>query len=477
MNRHLAAVPDRPGRVVLYVRVSALMGRGGDDFHSPDVQVAAMRRATAGMREVGVIQDLDQTGRHFSRDGIDRIRQMAERGELDALAVYNVSRLGRNVLESLKFLTFLADKGVTIVSASEALDTSTPSGRWMLTTMLGIAEMRSDEIGLEWSAAIAARARAGRHHGKVPLGYLRDYDGRLSPDPQLGPLVAQTFTEYAAGAPVRQLRTRLQLATGTNLAANSMKRMLANLTYRGTVHVRGVTMPDAHPALVDEVTWQRVQDRITADRKVHPKILGARYSLSGLGRCAVCEGNTNIRPQARGPEIYCRGQFERVRACTGCGRMRLAAVEAAVLEHIRGHIALLTGDVGTQSAQLAKAARAGADAAALRRELDATRRAMAKATERWARDQIDDQIYEDTMGSLRNAEQRLTDGLASAQRTADTLPPGQIVALAEKLLELWPDMDGGQRNRALRDVADTVVIRPAEAYREPAYERVTVVWR
>jgi site-specific DNA recombinase len=122
-RRALAAVPDQPRRVVAYRRVSALMGRGGDDFHSPDVQLQAIRRVTTGMVEVAVIDDIDRTGRHFAREGIDKIRALAEAGHLDVLAVYDVSRLGRNVRESLAFLSRLADRGVTIVSACEQVDT------------------------------------------------------------------------------------------------------------------------------------------------------------------------------------------------------------------------------------------------------------------------------------------------------------------------------------------------------------------
>lgn len=119
MPRRPAAVPDHPRRVVLYARVSALMDRGGDNFHSPTVQVGAMRRVTTGMVEVAVIEDLDRSGRTFDREGIGRIRAMAERREIDALAVYDVSRLGRNVRESLNVLAELAGLGVTILSACE----------------------------------------------------------------------------------------------------------------------------------------------------------------------------------------------------------------------------------------------------------------------------------------------------------------------------------------------------------------------
>jgi site-specific DNA recombinase len=170
-RRHLAAVPEQPRRVALYVRVSALMGRGGDDFHSPDVQTNAMRRLTAGLQEVDVIEDIDQTGRTFSRDGIDKIRKLAEAHAIDAVAVYNVSRLGRNVLESLKFLTWLAERGVTILSATEHIDTGTPSGRWMLTNMLAIAEMRSDEISGEWARTIHHRAPASPTASRPPATY------------------------------------------------------------------------------------------------------------------------------------------------------------------------------------------------------------------------------------------------------------------------------------------------------------------
>src|SRR5687768_2774212 len=144
-NRRLVAVLDRPLRVVVYIRVSALMGRGGDDFHSPEVQLGAIRRRTIGMREVEVIDcDIDQTGTTFDRKGIDRVRELAEAGLMDVLAVYNVSRLGRNTLESLKFLNWLADRGVTIISAKQHIDTSTPSGRKHLTDLLAGAQMQSE---------------------------------------------------------------------------------------------------------------------------------------------------------------------------------------------------------------------------------------------------------------------------------------------------------------------------------------------
>ncbi|MFF3867391.1 recombinase family protein [Micromonospora sp. NPDC001898] len=480
-RRPLAAVPDRPTRVVLYVRVSALMGRGGDDFHSPDVQTSAMRRATTGMREVGTISDIDVTGTHFSREGIDRIRDMARAGQIDAIAVYDVSRFGRDVLESLLVLRELSEAGVTIISACEHIDTSTPAGEMMLINLLNIAQYRAKEIGRAWSGTIARRAEQGRHHGRPPTGYRRGADGRLEPDPVLGHVIAQAFRDYAAGGQVRELRRRIQAATGTHLAATSMKKLLANRTYLGIVHTRSPTgvveTPGAHEPLVDEDTWQRVQARIEADRRVHPRLQVARYSLSGIGRCGVCEGHTNIRPHSRGPGIFCRNQFELTSPCSGCGHPSLVVVEAALLEQVRARIELLRGDVAARQAHLARSVRAGADADTLQREIEATRKAMARTTQRWAREQMDDRTYEDTMADLRAAEAQLMENLGAARAVVETAAPELVVSLGETMLTLWPSMDGEQRNRALRQVLVTVTIRPSAYYRQPAVERLDVQWR
>lgn len=481
-ERHLAAVNERPNRVVLYVRVSSLMGRGGDDFHSPEVQVGAMRRVTAGMQVVEIVDDdIDRTGRDFDREGIDRIRRLVETGVVDTMAVYNISRFGRNTLEGLQFLAWLADRDVTILSATEHVDTSTPSGRWMLTNLLAMAEMRSDEIGAEWSRTIAARARAGKPHGRISAGYLRNERGTLEPDPATSRAVTEAFESYAAGAPVIRIRQALRTATGSVFHTSTLKSLLTNRVYLGRVQLKGahgtVEVPDSHQPLVDAETWSRVQARIARDRKMPARLAQPQHPLSGLGRCGVCKGATNHRRAMKGgrPEIYCRRQQQDA-ACTGCGMPRAEGVEAVVLDRISRKVAELRGDVGAQATHAARATRARGDARAVEEELRATRRAMARATERWAREQIDDQVYEDTMGSMREDESRLALALESLRSEASLPEPGKLVLLGERLLKLWPRLNGTQRNRALRELVRTVTIMPSQRWRQPVDERVTIQW-
>ena len=486
-RRRLAAVPDRPQRVVLYVRVSAVMGRGGDDFHSPEVQIGAMRRVTAGMQEVDLIDDdIDQTGRTFSRAGIEKIRKLAEAHAIDAVAVYNVSRFGRNVLESLQFLNWLAERGVTIISASEHIDTSTPSGRWMLTNMLAIAEMRSDEIGLEWGQTIHLRAKAGKHHGRPPAGYQRRADGILEPHPVDGPAVMRIFAAYAAEVQVRKIRRDYLAATGHVIATVTLKRMLRNRTYLGSVLLRGggpagaIEVPEAHQPLVDERTWDVVQARLARDTQTPPKLVEPQYPLSGIGRCGSCGGPTNHRPDSRkntkSVRIFCGRQWSMVNACSGCGSSNVANVEKAVLDRIQEYIAELRYNVGARTAQIARSERAGVDVKVVQRELLATQAAKTKAAQGWSLNQMDDRTYRETMAMLDAAEERLTATLRQLKEVADLPDPGRLVALAEKLLEMWPRMNGTQRNRALRGLIKTVTIRPSSRYREPMHLRIDVEW-
>ncbi len=477
--RRLAAVPDQPGRAVLYVRVSALMGRGGDDFHSPDVQLAAMRGAIAGMREVAVVEDIDQTGRHFARDGIEQIRMMAQAKQIDAIAVYDISRLGRNVLESLLFLRELAQQGVTIISACERLDTSTPEGQMMLINMLNLAEYRSREIGRNWSNTIGRRAARGQYHGRPPTGYARGDGGRLVPDPTVGPAVREAFLDYVHGGTSRGIRRRLRELTGLELHASTWKNMLANPAYRGHTHVAGrIVAEHTHEALMDEPTWQKVRRRLAADACTPAHVLSPQYSVTGLGRCAECEQHTFIRGGSRSPRLHCRRQYWSLdRDCTGCGGITVAQAEEEILAQVRKHIQHLRTDRAAQSARAARASRASADAKMLKRELEQTQRAMVRLSERWAREQISDAVYAETMASLRADEARLDGQIGQRQEAAAGPPPAEQIRLAEKLLVLWPEMDAEQRNRALRDVIDHFVVRAAAHYREPAGQRVTAIFR
>lgn len=481
-RRRLAAVPDTPKRVVAYVRVSALAGRSGDDFHSPDVQLAAIRRITAGLREVAVIEDIDRTGRHFAREGIDQIRRMAEQRQIDAITVYDVSRLGRNVRESLTFLAWLADQGVTILSACEQVDTSTPAGRLMLTNMLAIAEYRSDEIGRGWSGTIARRAERGQHHGR-PLGYVRQ-GKRLVPDPTLGPTMAEAFRRYGSGDPIADIARYVAAARGKPMHTANLKKNFRNPAYRGHVVAAGETLPGEHEALVDEETWQRVQDRLAAEAGVPPRHLAPTWSLVGL--CFCPQGHRLQRSPHRirnsggldEDRLVCgMGRGGVVGGCDGIGRPVLARVEAEVLRQVEEYVSKLRTDHASRAARMAKAAAGRADRVALQRELDRARVGMVRLATTHALDPLPDEVYQQSMAELRQAEAAAAAELDRIGTVAEIPDAEQTASAAEALLSLWPQMTYAERIRALRPIVEKIVVRRADRWREPEKDRVLVHFR
>lgn len=481
-SRRLVAVPDAPRRVVLYIRVSALMGRGGDDFHSPDVQAGAMRRALPGMREVETVEDIDVSGTTFSRRGLDRIRALVEAGQVDVIAVYDLSRLGRNVLESLQFLRWINERGVTIVSACEQIDTSTPAGEMMLINLLNIAQFRSREIGRAWRQIIALRQSRGQFHGTPPRGYRRGDDGRLVEDPLLAEPVRAALRGYADGKGNAKIRHEFREATGITIGAGTLRQMVGCETYRGVVvSADGGRVEDAHPALVDAATWSRMQSRRSRAGARPPRYESPRHSVTALGRCGRCGGNTTIQPSRQHHREYlqlkCRRQQDGgPTKCKGCGAASVPAVEEALLAAVAELAARLRGDVVAAQARRARAVRAGVDRDALEREQAEVRQAMVRLTTRWARDQRDD-VFQQAMAELRAQEEGLQQRIGQLADTATGPPPEQFATLADELLRMWPQLDAEERNRALRTLIDHFVIQPATRWRQPVYERIEIHWR
>ena len=98
----------------------------------------------------------------------------------------------------------------------------------------------------------------------IPYGYRLDKTtDALTPDPVEAPLVRQMFTAYAdARQGTRAIATGLNqrgIATrsGKPWSGYTIGRILANRVYAGEKVFGDITVPDAHPALVDPDLFAR----------------------------------------------------------------------------------------------------------------------------------------------------------------------------------------------------------------------------
>lgn len=152
--------PNRPLRAAVYLRVS-----------SAD-QTVQNQRADIGhyceSRGWTVTEYADEgvSGAKESRPALDRLLKDARRRRLDALVVWRLDRLGRNLRHLILTLDELAALGVAFVSLNEGIDTNTPAGRLQLHLLAAISQFERDRV-IERVQAGLARARAqGRTLGR-----------------------------------------------------------------------------------------------------------------------------------------------------------------------------------------------------------------------------------------------------------------------------------------------------------------------
>lgn len=469
-----------PTKIVFYVRVSALMGRSGDDFHSPEMQTDALTRHVEplGMTVVGTIQDIDVTGQTFTRDGLDQLRAMVEDRQVDAVGLYDLSRLGRDVMESLTFIRWLRDRGVTVLSTKEQIDDS-PAGQFMLTQFLALAQLRGDQIGQQWRELIARRADQGIQHGTAPIGY-RKVDKRLVVDPVVGPAVTDAFTRYAQGWTISDITQGLNRVRDRRADRRVLKAMFRNEVYRGKVVLHGQVVRDGlHERLVDDETWEQVQARLERDRSTPPQTLAVSHALVGLIRCAVCERSLKRNDEYRksGDRIarVCCSYAYKMYAphhCPGIGNPRLDLIEDDTLRQARAYLQQLRTDDAARVEALARRARAHVDEKALRRQLAGVTTALGKLAAKWARDQLTNAEHSAAAAELRAEERDLQQRLGQLAPASAAPAPAEMIAAAETLLELWPAATIPERNMMLRKVVREVHVRAGSYRGEPVEERV-----
>ena len=93
------------------------------------------------MQELGVDQIfIDRiSGKNIDRPGLKRMMTFVRQG--DTVIVESISRFARNTRDLLDLVEQLTRKGVEFVSKKEAIDTTTPSGKFMLTIFGAVAEL------------------------------------------------------------------------------------------------------------------------------------------------------------------------------------------------------------------------------------------------------------------------------------------------------------------------------------------------
>ena len=123
------------------------------------------------MKELGVDEIyIDKiSGKNTQRPQLKAMLEYVRRG--DTVIVSEISRFARNTKDLLDLVETLTAKGVEFVSKKEAIDTTTPTGKFMLTVFGAVAELEREYILQRQKEGIAAAKSKGKYKGRTAKQY------------------------------------------------------------------------------------------------------------------------------------------------------------------------------------------------------------------------------------------------------------------------------------------------------------------
>lgn len=106
------------------------------------------------------------SGKNTNRPKLKEMIEFAREG--DTIYIHDFSRLARNTKDLLDIVEELNSKGIHLVSNKENLDTSTPTGKLMLTMIGAIATFERENLLERQKEGIAIAKKENRYKGGQP---------------------------------------------------------------------------------------------------------------------------------------------------------------------------------------------------------------------------------------------------------------------------------------------------------------------
>ena len=177
----------------LYCRLSRDDGYA-DDSCSIDSQKSMLKEyaLNEGFERCEFFVDDGYTGTNFNRPDFSRMIEMIEQDKIGTLVVKDLSRLGREYLQTGYYTEiFFPMHDVRFIAINDGVDSTNGENEFAPFRNL-LNEMYSRDISRKIKSSARTRAKRGEYvNGNPPYGYMRDPDNRnhLVPDKNTAPTV------------------------------------------------------------------------------------------------------------------------------------------------------------------------------------------------------------------------------------------------------------------------------------------------
>jgi len=109
------------------------------------------------------------SGKNTDRPELKKMMNYIREG--DTVIVESISRFARSTRDLLELMSSLDEKDVKFISEKEAIDTATPTGRFMLTVFAAVAELEMEYLRDRQREGIELAKQQGKYKGRKPGEY------------------------------------------------------------------------------------------------------------------------------------------------------------------------------------------------------------------------------------------------------------------------------------------------------------------
>lgn len=288
-------------KVILYCRVSTEEQSYGNSI---DYQEMRLREYSKIMNyEVFDVKKDNKSGKDFNRKEWKEVRKLCKikSNNIDGVLFLRWDRFARNLGLSLNEIESLKKIGVEVNSSEQPLDFNSPNSILLLSTYLAIPEVERNNISRRTKECTFKAQLEGKCTNKAPIGYKNDNSDEKNKkvvfSNDTSHLVKWAFDEAKKGIKsIEQIRREVN-QMGLKISKSSFPRMLKNRFYIGEVFVmKWMDKPSQwikgrHRAIVDEETFDMVQEMHFGKRKVKPKVCKTstdEFYLRDFLKCPHC---------------------------------------------------------------------------------------------------------------------------------------------------------------------------------------------
>ena len=299
----MAEIPEAYQKnCIIYTRIS-------DPNKQTEVSLEAQERecrefaAKHGLRVIGTLEDMS-TGRNMDRPKFIMLKELARRHNFRYVLVWRYDRFSRSQDDTFAAIGYFRQHGVSLIpiKEQESLEPS-PQERFLAGMYIAMAELYSSDLSIKVCRNMYHLAKQGLYYGGSP-GYGYKIENKtLVEDPETSYVVKTAFRMYADGHGTKEICQKIneegyRTSKGKPFNVNGLRNMLSNEKYIG-VYSYNATDPDGNkvnfrfehkiPALIDEETFRRVQDRLV-ELSRGPGSAKAKvpYLLQGKIICGLC---------------------------------------------------------------------------------------------------------------------------------------------------------------------------------------------